>query len=181
MKITKSQLKQIIKEELEKVLNEEVDLDNLAGEIVRRNEISGKGGATWLDRSVWYRDENARKPERSGKPAVVYTDVAGAYKAMLESALNHWSFGKWREGLEDPEKAALEGASAEFDALKLAIEEMPGSPIAILDEFVPQNRTPTATKMSQVGREIWRQQVPGEEAPPARTAPPQRGGPDDDL
>ena len=181
MKITKSQLKQIIKEELEKALNEEVDLENLAGEIVRRNDISGKAGESWLKRSVWYRDEYGENPRKSGRRPIVYTDAAGAYKAMLESALSHWRFGKWQEDLKPSEKAALKGASAKFKALKLAIKEMPGSPIAILDEFVPQNRTPSATKMSQIGREIWKQQVPGEETQPARTAPPPEEGPGDDL
>ena len=47
MKISKNRLRQIIKEELEKVLGEETDLKNLAGMIVSKNEGANP---TWLMR-----------------------------------------------------------------------------------------------------------------------------------
>ena len=50
MKISKNRLRQIIKEELEKVLGEETDLKNLAGMIVSKNEGANP---PWLMRGEW--------------------------------------------------------------------------------------------------------------------------------
>ena len=55
MKISKNHLRRIIQEELQSVLSEETDLDNLAGEIVRRNNLSGKGRQAWINPKIWYK------------------------------------------------------------------------------------------------------------------------------
>jgi hypothetical protein len=106
MKITKSQLKQIIKEELEKVLNENVDLKNLAGEIARRNKM-GK----WMK---W-------------KTKEIYEDPTGAFGEMLTAAWSHWTGDRLPMGLSREHQAALKSSAVQTKLRTLLSTAQAGS------------------------------------------------------
>ena len=136
MKISKNHLRRIIQEELQSVLSEEVDLDNLAGEIARRNKI-GK----WMK---WQSKE-------------IYQDPAGALGEMLTSAWSHWTGDRLPMGLSREHQATLNSAEVrtKLQALLSTAQQgaVPTSPIKMLDYYVPQNRTPDAALASGLGRE----------------------------
>jgi len=171
MKISKNRLRQIIKEELEKVLSEETDLDNLAGEIVRRNNMSGKGKQAWLNPAIWYRKEEGQNR------ALVYTNTVEAFSEMLMQAFLHWNTPGQPLvlGLSDKEKIALENLkSTDLATLKSVADEgvLPASPINMLDIYVPKNKTPDAARATRLGKKMVRA---------ARDVVVPSGDPDDDL
>lgn len=136
MKISKSQLKQIIKEELEKVLNENVDLKNLAGEIARRNKM-GK----WMK---W-------------KTKEIYEDPTGAFGEMLTAAWSHWTGDRLPMGLSREHQAALKSSAVQTKLRTLLSTAQAGSvpsePINMLEYFVPINKTPDEALASGLGKE----------------------------
>ncbi len=140
MKISKNHLRRIIQEELQSVLSEEVDLDNLAGEIARRNKI-GK----WMK---WQSKE-------------IYQDPTRAFGEMLLAAWMHWNTPgrSLKLGLPREHLATLAALrTSKLAALKSTADEgvLPASPISMLDYFVPKNRTPDAALASGLGREHLR-------------------------
>ena len=152
MKISKSRLRQIIKEELENVLSEEEDLSSLAGEIVRRNNLSGKGKQAWLNPKVWY------KPADGQDKPLVYTNTVEAFSELLLQAWMHWNtpaqtlkLGLPREHLAT--LAALR--TSKLAALKSTADEnvLPEDTFGMMDYFLPKNRTPDAALASGLGRE----------------------------
>lgn len=136
MKITKSQLKQIIKEELENVLSEKVDLKNLAGEIDRRNKM-GK----WMR---W-------------KTKEIYEDPTGAFEEMLTAAWSHWTGDRLPMGLSREHQAALKSSAVQTKLRTLLSTAQAGSvpsePIKMLEYYVPKNKTPDEALASGLGKE----------------------------
>ena len=139
MKISKNRLRQIIKEELENVLSEEEDLNNLAGDIARRNKM-GK----WMK---WRSKE-------------IYQDPTGALGEMLTAAWSHWTGDRLPMGLSREHQAALNSPEVQtkLQTLLAAAQEgaVPPNPINMLDYYVPKNRTPDAALASGLGREHLR-------------------------
>ena len=139
MKISKNHLRRIIQEELQSVLSEEIDLDNLAGEIARRNKI-GK----WMK---WRSKE-------------IYQDPTGAFGEMLTAAWSHWTGDRLPMGLSREHQAALNSPEVrtKLQTLLATAQEgaVPPNPINMLDYYVPQNRTPDAALASGLGREHLR-------------------------
>lgn len=155
MKISKNHLRRIIQEELQSVLSEETDLDNLAGEIVRRNNLSGKGRQAWINPKIWY------KPADGQDRALVYTNTVEAFSEMLMQAWMHWNTPgrSLKLGLPREHLATLAALrTSKLAALKSTADEgvLPASPISMLDYFVPKNRTPDAALASGLGREHLR-------------------------
>jgi len=159
MKISKSRLRQIIKEELENVLSEEEDLDNLAGEIVRRNKLSGKGKQMWLNPAVWYMTAEGTTPDRKkGERAMVFTHTKEALGEMLLAAWTHWNTPArpLEVGLSDEEKIALENLRPELAMLQSMADEgvLPGNEFGLLAKWVPKNRSPDAARATGFGKKM---------------------------
>jgi len=172
MKITKSQLKQIIKEELEKVLNENVDLDNLAGMIVSKNE---KANPPWLMRGEWPSNDD------------IYEDPAGAFGAMMSAAYSHWISQSLRNNLNSSNKRIVKAAKKEIEALKAVGESgvVPANAGTMISEM-PAGRSANQAIFSGFGRSIG---LKKQDVDPARVAPAKPGDyaptpdedPEDDL
>jgi hypothetical protein len=158
MKITKSQLKQIIKEELENVLSEKVDLDNLAGMIVSKNEGANP---PWLMRGEWPSNDD------------IYEDPAGAFGAMMSAAYSHWISPKLFNNLKDNNKLAVKAAKKEIAALKTAGESgvVPVDAGTMISEM-PAGRSANQAIFSGFGRSIG---LKKQDVDPARVAPAKPG------
>ena len=103
MKISKNHLRRIIQEELQNVLSEKVDLDNLAGMIVSKNE-----GATppWLRRDEWPSNND------------IYEDPAGAFGAMMSAAYSHWISRSLFNNLNSENQRTVKAAKKKIAALR---------------------------------------------------------------
>ena len=143
MKITKNRLRQIIKEELENVLSEKVDLENLAGMIILKNEKSGSEGDRWLGK-IW-------------TSKLIYQDTATAFSEMLMAAWSHWSLPgrSLRLGLSRENLAILKSAEKQISTIRSAAQSrvVPMNAGEWL-KVVPANKTPDAAIDSSFGRTI---------------------------
>ena len=103
MKISKNRLRQIIKEELEKVLGEETDLKNLAGMIVSKNEGANP---PWLMRGEWPTDDD------------IYEAPAEAFGAMMSAAYSHWISRSLFNNLNSVNQRTVKAAKKKIAALR---------------------------------------------------------------
>ena len=170
MKISKNRLRQIIKEELENVLSEKVDLDNLAGMIVSKNEGANP---PWLMRGEWPTDDD------------IYEAPAEAFGAMMSAAYSHWISPKLFNNLKDNNKLAVKAAKLEIEALKTAGESgvVPVDAGTKISEM-PAGRSANQAIFSGFGRSIGLKEQdvkPQQPARPGDYAPPPVEEPGDDL
>ena len=103
MKISKNRLRQIIKEELENVSSEKVDLDNLAGMIVSKNEGANP---PWLMRGEWPTDDD------------IYEAPAEAFGAMMSAAYSHWISRSLFNNLNSVNQRTVKAAKKKIAALR---------------------------------------------------------------
>ena len=103
MKISKNHLRRIIQEELQSVLSEEVDLDNLAGMIVSKNEGANP---PWLMRGEWPTDGD------------IYDAPAEAFGAMMSAAYSHWISRSLFNNLNSVNQRTVKAAKKKIAALR---------------------------------------------------------------
>ena len=152
MKITKNRLRQIIKEELENVLNE--DLGNLASILINRNK-EGR----WLHPRDW-------------NDAAIRKETILAFSEMLNAAYGHWIGPRLAMGLHPDDQAALKDPAGAGRKLKelLSIARLAENgrlpETGTLDYYVPLNKTPDSALTSGLGREFLRGGRGGSTIPP---------------